>query len=183
MPSPLRLAALAILLPGCLTLRASVGPRTTVDGARGGTATGGFGMGWTLPGHRAVYAVVNGGVDGGDHARALLFDSFSYVDHDAPLPLRVDLRLGSRFGRTRFGEGDQVIVGAAVALLPWHATTEDHGGRSEKGWTDIGPDLIGVRGLGVELAVDTLLPTEPADRQEVMIGLNLVAEMGTMIDH
>ena len=51
----------------------------------------------------------------------------------------------------------------------------------EKGWTDIGPDLDAVRGLGVEVALDTL-PAPSADEPGLtVVTLSLVGDIGTML--
>lgn len=184
MPRPRPALALALAsLPtaACLTTRAAVGPHVTDRGEPGLSASGGVGLGWTVGERRAVYATVNAGVDHSDHARARLFESLSYVDYGLPVPMRFDLRGGIRFGRTRFDEAGQTVLGGAIGFLLWSKVTT-HGGRSEKGWTDLGPDLIGVRGLGFEVAAEALLPDDAATRNEGMFTLAIVGDLGLMTD-
>jgi|JI10StandDraft_1071094.scaffolds.fasta_scaffold00950_24 hypothetical protein len=175
-------AALAALLAtGCFTARAAVGPNLATSGGAGVNASAGVGMGYSFAGHQAIYAVLNGGVVTDTHAHGQLFDVFSYVDYDLPVPVRVDARLGFRFGRARYGEAARAQYGAAIAVLPWYHLTRSSHARSEKGWGDIGPDLDAVRGLGLEVAVDTLPAPGPTERGLTMVTVSVVGDIGTML--
>ncbi len=178
----LSLAALAALLAtGCFTARAAVGPNLATSGGAGVNASAGVGMGYNFDGHRAIYAVLNGGVVTDAHTHGQLFDVFSYVDYDLPVPVRVDARLGFRFGRARYGEEARAQYGAAIAVLPWYHVTRDSHAHSEKGWGDIGPDLDAVRGLGLEVAIDTLPAPGPTERGLTMVTVSVVGDIGTML--
>lgn len=179
---PLALVALlALLATGCFTARTAVGPQLGTAGRAGINATAGVGMGYGFAGHQAIYAIVNGGVVTDAHAHGQLFDVFSYVNYDLPVPVRVDARLGMRFGRARYDEEARSMYGVAIAVLPWHHVSRDGHERSEKGWTDIGPDLDAVRGLGVEVALDTLPAPSAAEPGLTMVTLSLVGDLGTML--
>ncbi len=180
---PLALLALLALLAttGCFTARTAVGPNLGTAGGAGVTASAGVGMGYSFADHQAVYAIVNGGVVTDGHAHGQLVDVVSYVNYGLPVPVRVDARGGVRFGRARFGEDARTLYGAAIAVLPWHRVTHDRQARSEKGWGDIGPDLDGVRGLGVEVAVDTLPAPSSAEPGLTVVTLSVVGDIGTML--
>lgn len=179
---PRALPLLALLATaGCFTARAAVGPNLGTAGGPGVTASAGVGMGYSFADHQALYAIVNGGVATDTHAHGQLFDVFSYVNYGLPVPVRVDARLGLRFGRARYGEGARGLYGAAIAVLPWHHVGHDRHERSEKGWTDIGPDIDTVRGLGLEVAVDALPAPGPAERGLTMVTFSVVGDVGTMV--
>ena len=179
---PLALVALlALLATGCFTARTAVGPQLGTAGRAGVNATAGVGMGYGFAGHQAIYAIVNGGVVTDTHAHGQLFDVFSYVNYDLPVPVRVDARLGMRFGRARYDEEARSMYGVAIAVLPWHHVSRGGHERSEKGWTDIGPDIDAVRGLGVEVALDTLPAPSAAEPGLTMVTLSLVGDIGTML--
>lgn len=175
------LALLALLSTGCFTARAAVGPHLGTAGGAGVNASAGVGMGYSFGDHQAVYATLDGGVVTDAHAHGQLFDVFSYVNYDLPLPVRVDARLGFRFGRARYGEDTRAMYGAAIAVLPWHRVTRSGRERSEKGWADLGPDLDAVRGLGLEVAVDTLPAPGPTERSLTMVTVSVVGDLGTML--
>jgi hypothetical protein len=176
---------LSLALTGCFTARAAVGPHLSTSGKAGVTATGGLGVGWSFHDDKAIYATPNFGVVADDHARAMMFDTFSYVDYGFVVPIRVDARLGFLFPRKAYGEEQRSMFGAGIAILPWHGRGDDRGGggHSEKGWTDFDllPDLAYLRGLGVEVAVDAL-PRVAQERGAVMATISLVGDVGIQRD-
>lgn len=181
------LAVLATALSACFTARAAVGPHLSSSGKSGVSATGGVGVGWSFHDDKALYLTPNFGVVADDHARAMMVDSFSYVDYGAPLPFRVDARLGFLFPRKRYGEEERTVVGAAIAILPWHGRADDHDGggdQCEKTCFDLGlvPDLAFLRGLGVEVAVDALPRSSPQERTEILTIVSVVADVGIQRD-
>lgn len=174
---------LALLVPACFHAQAAVGPNLSTTGQKGFTAGGGFGLGWSHDDGKAVYLTATASVVGGDHARALVQEHLSYVDYTLPVPVRVGGRFGALLGRDKFGEEGQVAFGGAIAVLPWHGRSPDSSGHSEKGWTDIGPDLDLYTGLGVEVAVDALPSDGDGQRRQVMATVSLVGDLSLMTAH
>ncbi|MBK9031211.1 MAG: hypothetical protein IPL61_07730 [Myxococcales bacterium] len=111
----------------------------------------------------------------------MLFDSIGYVNYGLALPVRVDARVGVMFGRAAYDQEARSLFGAAIAVLPWRGESPDHHTHSEKGWTDLGPDLDLLRGLGVEVAVDALPAPSGAERGLVVTTISLVGDLSTVI--
>jgi hypothetical protein len=178
--TPALLAFAGLALAGCMDLHAGVGPSIPSRGQTGVQATAGIGVGWSFHDDEAVYVGTSGGVVTGDHARGILIESLSWIDYNLPVPVRLAGRAGVLFGRDRFDERGRPLVGAAVAVLPWHGRKAGEHAHDKIG--DIFPVTAMLRGLGVELAVDALTSPTAADPTGRMVTLSLVGELATVFD-
>jgi hypothetical protein len=167
-------------LAGCFTAQAAVGPTMSSTGTAGLIATGGVGEGWSFRGRQAVYGQVSGGVQLDAHARGVLLGELDYQRFDDAWGMRLGLRFGPVFGRSRYGLAARHRLGLGFTIFPWI-----HGGAHDErdgSWNPM-PLMTGWRALGVEVAVDALMP-EPntPERTTALVSVSVVGELVSMFD-